>query len=45
MCDICSMLTIKTPDQRQQLRSGTSIVNFEEVNARSVDNAFICSSY
>ena len=40
-CEICSKLTIKTPERRQWRRSGVfivnfssvSIVNFEQVNA------------
>ena len=28
-CEICSKLTIKTPEQRQWSRSGVFIVNFE----------------
>ena len=30
--DICSNLTIKTPERRQWSRSGVFIVNFEHVN-------------
>ena len=29
MCEICPMLTLKTPKQRRCRRSGVSIVNFE----------------
>ena len=29
MCEICSMLTIKTPERRQWHRSGVFIVNLE----------------
>ena len=32
--EICSKLTIKTPEQCQWHCSGVSIVNFEQVNAR-----------
>ena len=32
MCDICSKLTIKTPEQRQLLRSDVFIVNFEQMS-------------
>ena len=34
-CEICSKLTIKTPERRQWLTpcSSVSIVNFEQVNA------------
>ena len=30
-CEICLKLTIKTPERRQQRRSGVFIVNFERV--------------
>ena len=30
-CEICSKLTIKTPDQRNWRRSGVFIVNFEHI--------------
>ena len=30
-CDICSKLTINTPEQRQWRRSGVFIVNFERI--------------
>ena len=33
MCEICSEITIKTPERRQWRRSGVFIVNFEQVNA------------
>ena len=32
MCEICSKLTIKTPEQRHWRRSGVSIVNFEHIS-------------
>ena len=32
MCEICSKLTIKTPEQRQWRRSGAFIVNFEQIS-------------
>ena len=32
-CEICSKLTINTPERRQWRRSGVFIVNFEQVNA------------
>ena len=32
-CEICSKLTIKTPEWRYWRRSGVFIVNFEQVNA------------
>ena len=31
MCEICSKLTIKTPERRQCLRLGIFIVNFEHI--------------
>ena len=31
-CEICSKLTIKTPEQCQWRRSGVFIVNFEHIN-------------
>ena len=31
-CEICSKLTIKTPEQRQRCRSGVLIDNFEHVS-------------
>ena len=31
-CEICSKLTIKTPEQRQWRRSGVFIVNFEHIS-------------
>ena len=31
-CEICSKLTIKTPEQRQWHRSGIFIVNFEHIS-------------
>ena len=31
-CEICSKLTIKTPDRSQQHRSGVFIVNFEQIS-------------
>ena len=31
-CEICSKLTIKTPERRQWRRSGVSIVNFEHIS-------------
>ena len=36
MCEICSKLTIKTPEQCHWRRSGVFIVNFEHVFARWV---------
>ena len=30
-CEICSKLTIKTPEQRHWARSGVFIVNFEHI--------------
>ena len=30
-CEICSKLTIKTPERRQWRRSGVFIVNFEHI--------------
>ena len=32
MCEICSKLTIKTPERRQSRRSGAFIVNFELIS-------------
>ena len=32
MCEICSELTIKTPEQLQWRRSGVFIVNFEQIS-------------
>ena len=32
-CEICSKLTIKTPERHQWCRFGVFIVNFEQVNA------------
>ena len=32
--EICSKLTIKTPEQRQWRRSGVSVVNFEHISHR-----------
>ena len=32
MCEICSKLTIKTPERRHSRRYGVFIVNFEQVN-------------
>ena len=32
MCEICSKLTIKTPERRQWHRSGVFIVNFEHIS-------------
>ena len=32
MCKICSKLTIKIPEQRQWLRFGVFIVNFEQIS-------------
>ena len=32
MCKICSELTIKIPEQRQWLRFGVFIVNFEQIS-------------
>ena len=32
MCEICSKLTIKTPERRQRRRSGVFIVNFEYIS-------------
>ena len=31
-CEICSKLTIKTPERRQERRSGVFIVNFEHIS-------------
>ena len=31
-CEICSMLTINIPEQRQWRRSGVFIVNFEHIS-------------
>ena len=31
-CEICSKLTIKTPERRQWRRSGIFIVNFEHIS-------------
>ena len=31
-CEMCSKLTIKTPERRQWLRSGVFIVNFEHIS-------------
>ena len=31
-CEICSKLTIQTPEQRQRGRSGVFIVNFEHIS-------------
>ena len=31
-CEICSKLTIKTPEQRQWCRSGVFVVNFEHIS-------------
>ena len=31
-CEICSKLTIKTPERRHQRRSGVFIVNFEHIS-------------
>ena len=31
-CEICSKLTIKTPERRQWRRSGVFIVNFEHIS-------------
>ena len=31
-CEICSMLTIKTPERRHWRRSGVFIVNFEHIS-------------
>ena len=31
-CEICSKLTIKTPERRQWRRSGVFIVNFEQIS-------------
>ena len=32
MCGICAKLTIKTPERRQQRRSGDFIVDFEQIS-------------
>ena len=32
MCEICSKLTIKTPELSQRRRSGVFIVNFEQIS-------------
>ena len=32
MCEICSKLTIKTPERRNWRRSGIFIVNFEHIS-------------
>ena len=34
MCEICSKLTIKTPERRHLHRSGIFIVNFEQISRR-----------
>ena len=31
-CEICSELTIKTPEQRHSRRSGVFVVNFEHIS-------------
>ena len=31
-CEICSKLTIKTPEQRYKRRSGVFIINFEHIS-------------
>ena len=31
-CEICSKLTIKTPERRQWRRSGAFIVNYEQIS-------------
>ena len=31
-CEICSKLTIKTPERRQRRRSGVFIVNFDHIS-------------
>ena len=31
-CELCSKLTIKTPERRQWRRSGVFIVNFEHIS-------------
>ena len=31
-CEVCSELTIKTPERRQWLRSGVFIINFEHIS-------------
>ena len=36
-CEICSKLTLKTPERRQWRGSGVFIVNFEHVNADWVE--------
>ena len=40
ICEICSKLTIKTPELCQRCRSGVFIVNFEQVNAGWVNVSF-----
>ena len=35
-CEICSKLTIKTPERRQWRRSGVFIVNFEHISHLAV---------
>ena len=32
MCEICSKLTIKTPEQRHWRRSSVFVVNFEQIS-------------
>ena len=32
MCEVCSKLTIKTPERRQWRHSGLFIVNFEQIS-------------
>ena len=39
-CEICSKVTIKTPERRQWRCSGTFIVNFEKVNTDWVATQF-----
>ena len=31
-CEICSKLTIKTPEERQSRKSGVFMVNFEQIS-------------
>ena len=36
MCEVCSKLTTKTPERRQQRRSDVFIVNFEHISHLAV---------
>ena len=31
-CEICTKLTLKTPERRHQRRSGVFVVNFEQIS-------------